>query len=1257
MRVNRQEMIATYRTCFGCYSIIKIMQQAIGFYWPAWLTALLLVLGVSDQSLAQPNRLRFEHLTLAQGFSHSLVTCALQDREGFMWFGTRYGLNKYDGYTFTVFRFDPNNPANSLQHNYIKSIYEDKIGRLWVITQGGGLHQVDKRTGQITSYACPPLRDNPANVLHSFYEDRAGYFWLGAASGLLRFDPRTHQFAAFPQEQPIHVVGQDAAGQLWAHSRTSLYRLNGTTGQLTPVPLTLVTPDPDPPLIQAVHLDSAGVIWLGTFGYGLYRFDSRAYPEQVTVYNPGQQINAKINTKGIYQDRQGYLWLATTKGLQRLDPRNGQVITYQSDPNQVGSLSSNDVLCVYQDQLGTLWVGTNNGVSKADAYPKPFRVYQIRASESVRLAENKIRSVLQDRAGAIWLGVTRMGLYVQPPGKRAIEQVALQRTYPSRLTREEVGCIYEDRAGRLWIGGQEGLYLLDRASGQFTRYPARIPVLAIDEDAAGNLWIGGRFDLSNRGGIASFDPVRRQYRYYYATKDGWGLNTRVITDLLVSRSGDVWVSTFGGGINRLNPKTGRFTYIRPGNPFPAGRLNDINIRTIFEDQRGIMWVGTSQGGLNRLDPKTGLCTYFTTREGLASNQVLSIKDDAQGNLWIGTNQGLSWFNPQTKTFRNFDTSDGLPDNEFMENSVYRRNDQLFFGTANGYISFRPDSINGNTSVPRVYITDLKVQEKSRGVPPGRIKLPYNQNFLAFDFVALNYDSPEKNQYAYQLVSLDKNWVQSGTRRYASYPGLPPGNYTFRVKAANNDGVWNQKGATLQIEIAPPYWQTWWFYGGVALALAALAGLYLQQREKRIKAREAQKTEIEKLKTLRYQHQLEVEKVNNFFAASMAELKNADDILWDVARNCIAQLSFENCVIYLLDTSRRVLVQKAAWGPESTNQTEIDNPLEIALGQGIIGTVAATGKAVMIADTFVDSKYSGEGTYQQSVLSVPMIDNGRVIGVIDSEHSQKDFYTEQHLQMLTSIAAHCTDRMNKVTAEQEVRKKEIELITLNRDLALSRLRTLRTQMNPHFIFNSLNSIQYYIALSDKQAAMSYLSKFARLVRQILENSVHGQAKLSDELELLENYVALEQLRLENTFDFVIQVDEELLTDNLEIPSMLIQPYVENAILHGLKHLTDRRGQLRLAIRRTDDNLICVIEDNGIGRGQAGQIKSAHKSAATELSQRRLQELSGYGLDPEPHVTIVDVYDRDQAPAGTRVELVLPVFDDLRVTADREQPAFF
>ena len=188
-------------------------------------------------------------------------------------------------------------------------------------------------------------------------------------------------------------------------------------------------------------------------------------------------------------------------------------------------------------------------------------------------------------------------------------------------------------------------------------------------------------------------------------------------------------------------------------------------------------------------------------------------------------------------------------------------------------------------------------------------------------------------------------------------------------------------------------------------------------------------------------------------------------------------------------------------------------------------------------------------------------------------------------------------------------------------------------------------------------MSYLSKFARLVRQILENSVHGQVKLSDELELLENYVALEQLRLEHTFDFVLQVDEELLLDSLEIPSMLIQPYVENAILHGLKHLTDRRGRLLLTIQRTENSLLCVIEDNGIGRRRAGQTASAHKSAATELSQRRLQELSSYGLEREPQVTIVDVYDAGQEPAGTRVELILPVFADWHLPADREQPAFF
>jgi LytS/YehU family sensor histidine kinase len=277
----------------------------------------------------------------------------------------------------------------------------------------------------------------------------------------------------------------------------------------------------------------------------------------------------------------------------------------------------------------------------------------------------------------------------------------------------------------------------------------------------------------------------------------------------------------------------------------------------------------------------------------------------------------------------------------------------------------------------------------------------------------------------------------------------------------------------------------------------------------------------------------------------------------------------------------------------------------------------------------------------------MLDHGKVIGVIASTHAQQDFYTEHYLQLLTIIASQCTDRINKAVAEQEVRRKETQLINLSRNLAISRLKTLQSQMNPHFIFNSLNSIQYFIATNDKQAAMSYLAKFARLVRQILDSSVSGRVKLADELEILTNYISLEQLRLENSFDFTVRVDEKILAENLEIPSLLLQPYVENAILHGLRHLTGRRGKLTVEICKLEAGITCIIEDNGIGRQKAGTLKSpTHQSKATELSQRRLSELVRVtSLYQGSRVNTLDLFDQEGRATGTRVEIMIPIFVDL------------
>jgi len=833
---------------------------------PGFALFLILLLRLTQPAYSQSSTLRFEHLSEKDGLSNNAVPRILQDREGFMWFGTTYGLNKYDGYNFTVFRHDPNNPTNSVRGLGSRTIHEDKEGNLWSATmEGGGLNKIDKRTGSIITYL-----EHLAPNFGTLFEDRQGFLWIGSigiSGKLVRFNPKTEKYIQFTNITGS-VVAEDASGRFWMlePGRLRTFEFNGRSGKYTLNPDHLFADTTF--VFTSAHLDKDGMLWIGTRNKGLFTLNTNTSPLQLKPYNPGGHVNQTIVLNGIYEDTDGYLWLATTQGLQRINKKTKEVITYRSDPAVPGTLSSNFINSVYKDREGVLWVGTSNGINKAIAHPKPFKVHQVKVSTLAQnLPENSVRTILEDRYGIVWFGNTT-GLYQFNPKSQQIKHIDAKPADPGSLSSEGVGKIFEDRSGRLWVSTREALHRLDRATGKFIRYPTEGYVIAMDEDQGGKIWIAyDAFVGLGRGvfGIAYLDSATQKFKYYRGNSDAGFNNAYGISDIMVSRTGDIWVTTFGGGINRLNPKTGKFSYYIPNYPFTAGNFNDISAFGLYEDPQGIIWVGTFKSGLNRFDPKTNKFSYFTTREGLASNNVRTIVGDTKGNLWLGTAAGISRFNPAAGSFRNFDVSDGLPVNSTSAGSIYSRNGKLFFGTPKGFVIFNPDSIKDNAIPPPVYITGLRVLEKSRPLPSGSLELPYRENYLSFDFVALNYDSPEKNQYAYKLEGLDKDWIYSA-RRYASYTNLAPGKYTFRVKASNNDGIWNEKGTSLAIIVHPPWWRTWWAY--TFYVLCFLAGLFLADRyqRQRLVQKERERTKERDLAQAR-----EIEKAYHELKTTQAQL--------------------------------------------------------------------------------------------------------------------------------------------------------------------------------------------------------------------------------------------------------------------------------------------------------------------------------------------------------------------------------------------------
>ncbi|MGX5818068.1 histidine kinase [Chitinophaga lutea] len=397
----------------------------------------------------------------------------------------------------------------------------------------------------------------------------------------------------------------------------------------------------------------------------------------------------------------------------------------------------------------------------------------------------------------------------------------------------------------------------------------------------------------------------------------------------------------------------------------------------------------------------------------------------------------------------------------------------------------------------------------------------------------------------------------------------------------------------------------------------------------------------------YRAQYEAAATLNYFTTSLFGKNTTEDILWDVAKNCISRLHLEDCVIYLVDEARQVLVQKAAYGPKNPIRFEIHAPIEIPVGRGIVGSVAATGRAEIVHDTSLDERYIVDDERRLSEITVPIIYNGKVIGVIDSEHSRKYFYTGRHLFLLEKIAEICASKISRSLMEEQAYRQEQEVQLLHKQLAEFRLVTLKSQMNPHFLFNCLNGIYHCILAGHSDKAAEYVSNFARLLRMVLMHSEKNFITLREETDLLRHYLKIESLRSDKPFAFDIEVEDNIDPDDYFVPGMLIQPFLENAIWHGLMHKDGERQLVVRWRRQTDTSLSCEIVDNGIGRAESARRRiGGHVSRGMELCMERV-ELYKVLFNTTFNIRIADLYNDDGAAAGTRVDIAFEAARDAGV----------
>jgi len=830
--------------------------------------------GTISGELRREAPIRFHRLNSGDGLSQNFVYCFVQDRQGFMWFGTLGGLNRFDGYGFTTFLHDRNDPR-SISDNTVQALFVDSRGTLWIGTMGG-LNKFDGDSGSFVRYLNEPEPDASPNSIYvtAIAEAPSGMLLIGTRAGLCLFDPiagkLVKRYTADARNSDglssirIKAIIRDRRDCFWIGTGDGLDRFDPATEKFVHF-----RNDPNDPRslsadrIQALWEDRRGNLWIGTWTGGLNKYDPTTGIFTRYQHDPGNPSSLSDNqVEAVVEDDQGRIWVGTwANGLNCLVPGpvpdGERFIHYQSEPNSPNGLGGNSIVYFYQDRQKNLWIGhSDSGLSRIDASTKPFHIFQNNPLDQNSLGSNSVDCLYEDRQGILWIGTNGSGLDRFDRQQNRFTHFIHDPADPSSLSHNGVLSIHEDpdRPDQiLWIGTTQGLNRFDKSARRFKPilFNPSIPksveniVYNIQKGDGRILWMG------TAAGLVRFDTATENFvRYAHDPKDPSSLSENSNESLLMDKSGNLWIGTYSKGLNVLLKGQEKLIRYSSDPQNPAG-LSSGMINSIFEDKAGHIWIGTNRG-LNLLDPKTGRFSLIPQKEGLTSPMIGSIQEDDSGNLWIVMAKGLSRFNPAALTYKNFDEKDGLPSNELNLRFAYKgRSGEFFFGTTKGFFAFNPAEIQENPYLPPVVITDLKLFNESVPVGPGKdgrtileksisstasLELTHRDYIVGFEFAALNYTLPEKNQYAYKIEGFDKDWNYVGNRRFAAYSNLPPGNFVFRVKASNNDGLWNEEGASLGLKVIPPFWKTWWFKMLLVLSGLAVIGAVFEFRTRAIKRR-------------------------------------------------------------------------------------------------------------------------------------------------------------------------------------------------------------------------------------------------------------------------------------------------------------------------------------------------------------------------------------------------------------------------------------
>lgn len=979
----------------------------------------------SPSSFVSEYNLKFEHISMEDGLSMNPVMGIVQDNNGYLWFGTADGLNRYDGYNFVVYRHNEYD-STSISDNFITCLLKDYNGNLWIGTHNEGVNRYDVKTDKFLRFKTQSDKEKGIkhNRIFVLIEDKDSILWVGNVSGIDRISIKTgaviknddiaEKLKMLDQHSVLSIY-QDLNKNIWIGTIDGLYKFDPLIITLThytynPLDKTSLSHD----VVLSSFNDNYGNLWVGTMdGLNLYNpkynnFLNVRFEEDETNDKKGKTIPANykknfsiidnfyLNTIRIIKaDELGRLWLSTDHGLILYNITTQEYKVYKNMIHLPISLSNDMIRSMFTDNSGNLWIGTlGAGLNKLNLKPKKFEHFNINIHNPFGFKENYIRAIVEDSKGNLWFGSIRGGLSMKEKSTGKVYNFMQNNQNPeSSVSDNNIWTGIEDREGFLWFGTSFGLNRYDPNSKKFKHFinnPNDSTTISnnyirnVFQDSKSNLWVG------TDNGLNLFNYRTENFKTFLGqSKNYSSMSDNIVWRIIESRYGHLWLAT-NHSLFKYEVEKNNFTEFYKIDSDTTS-LSNNEVRTLYEDKSGILWVGTSYG-LNKYDTKTNKFKRYFEKEGLPNSFIYCILEDNKGILWISTNKGITEFNPLTETFRNYDLNDGLQDYEYNTNACYRcKTGEMYFGGPNGLNRFNPETFQENSFRPNIVITNIKVMNNNlkTNAPISEINsitLSHDQNILLLEFSSLDYTNPSRNEYAYKMEGFNKDWIYSGNIRYATYTNLDPSNYVFKVKGTNSDGIWSDKITELKIIITPPFWRTKWFFTFVIflIIISIYAFIKIRERNLMLAKKNLENKVIERTTEITNQNQIIEQKNKELERLSLVASKSENLVVITDSKGNVEWVN--DSFIRLNGASLNEMI--ASRGPnirQFSNNTDINN---------IIDKCVLTKKPVLYESLNITK--DGRKVWESSTLTPIYDDKGALKNmiIIDTEITERKNAEEQ-----------------------------------------------------------------------------------------------------------------------------------------------------------------------------------------------------------------------------------------------------------------------